>query len=38
MTLPNNQSAVINSGPYDNRILIKNMEADSEWALRCVAT
>lgn len=37
ISLPNEDACVINSGPRDNRISIRNMEVGSEWYLKCVA-
>ena len=31
---PTSNSVVINSGPYDNRTIIQNMEKNEQWALR----
>jgi hypothetical protein len=38
INLPTANSLVINSGPYDNRTLIGNMEVGSRWALKIVYT
>lgn len=35
LTFKNNTSMVINSGPYDNRVSIGNMEVGEEYALIC---
>lgn len=34
ITFPNDKARVINSGPYDNRILIGNIDPNEKWALR----
>ena len=34
ITFPNDKARVINSGPYDNRILIGNINPNEKWALR----
>jgi hypothetical protein len=36
ITFPNSDAIVVNSGPFDNRTLIRKMEPGDEWALRCV--
>jgi hypothetical protein len=36
ITFPSKNSMVINSGPYDNRTMIENMESNEEWALRYI--